>query len=110
MATNINARTKSGVKRGAAKPAARPKTLTAAKARFALEAARASNLLGGEKTHLLSARLNEALVAAAKKKTGIASDTQLVELALASLAVGDDFGEWLVTQGGRLKADFEIDL
>lgn len=90
--------------------ASRPQTLAAAKAQFALEAARASNLLGGEKTHLLSARLNEALVAAAKEKTGISSDTQLVELALASLAVGDDFGEWLVGQGGRLKADFAIDL
>lgn len=90
--------------------AARSETLTAAKARFALMAARSDNLLGGDKTHLLSARLNESLVAAAKARTGIQSDTQLVELALASLAVGDDFGEWLVTQGGRLKADFEIDL
>ena len=48
--------------------------------------------------------------AAAKARTGIASDTRLVELALATLAVGDHFGEWLVTQGGRLKADFDLDL
>lgn len=95
---------------GAGKPAARAEPLAAAKARFVLEAARSSHLLEGEKTHLLSARLNERLVAAAKEKTGIASDTKLVELALASLAVGDDFGAWLVSQGGRLKADFDIDL
>ena len=106
----MKTRTKTARKRRAAPSASRPATLAAAKARFALEAARADRLLAGEKTHLLSARLNESLVAAAKQRTGISSDTQLVELALASLAVGDDFGEWLVTQGGRLKADFDIDL
>jgi hypothetical protein len=97
-------------KRGTTKSAPRPEPLMAAKARFALEAARSSRLLEGEKTRLLSARLNERLVAAAKERTGITSDTQLVELALASLAVGDDFGEWLVSQGGRLNPDFDIDL
>ena len=110
MANAVNTRAKSGRQRGAGKPPSRAKPLMAAKARFALDAARSSSLLDGDKTHLLSARLNEGLVAAAKERTGITSDTQLVELALASLAVGDDFGEWLVTQGGRLKADFEIDL
>ncbi|HXZ00792.1 MAG TPA: hypothetical protein VEI03_12385 [Stellaceae bacterium] len=106
--TSTKSRAASGLKRGAGKAAARPEPLAVAKARFALEAARSSRLLEGEKTHLLSARLNERLVAAAKEKTGITSDTRLVELALASLAVGDDFGEWLVSQGGRLKADFDI--
>ena len=77
------------------------------KARFIHEVARSRKLLGGQKTHLLSARLEEALVSAAKKRTGIKSDTELVELALATLAVGDDFGEWLVTQGSRLEPDFE---
>ena len=51
----------------------------------------------------------ERLVAAAKERMGMTSDTHLVELALAYLAVGDDFGEWLVAQGGRLPADFEIE-
>jgi hypothetical protein len=86
-----------------------PEALKRTKAGFALDAARAGNLLTGDKTHVLSARLNEALVSAAKERTGITSDTQLVELALASLAVGDDFGEWLVTQGGQLSADFAND-
>jgi len=90
--------------------AAKRDPLTALKVRFALEAARSSRLLEGEKTRVLSARLTEQLVSAAKRKTGISSDTQLIELALASLAIGDDFGEWLVAQGGRLKADFAIDL
>lgn len=110
MTANATTRTRTRFKRGRAKPMARQKTLAATKAAFALEAARANKLLGGERTRLLSARLDEALVAAAKERTGIESDTRLVELALASLAVGDQFGEWLVMQGGRLTADFDIDL
>jgi hypothetical protein len=110
MTTVVNRRAKARRKQATVPPAAPVEMHTASKARFALDAARAGKLLDGDKTHLLSARLNEGLVAAAKERTGITSDTQLVELALASLAVGDDFGEWLVTQGGRLKADFEIDL
>jgi hypothetical protein len=110
MAAAVKSRVKARSKSGSARSPARRGTLASAKAIFALKVARAGNLLSGQKTHFLSARLNEALVAAAKAQTGITSDTQLIELALASLAVGDDFGEWLVTQGGRLKADFEIDL
>lgn len=105
-------RTKASAKsrrRQAGEFASRPETLLAAKARFTLDAARAAQLLGG-KTRVLRATLDEKLVAAAKKRTGISSDTELAQLALAWLAVGDDFGEWLVAQGGRLKAGFTIDL
>ena len=35
---------------------------------------------------------------AAKRATGVRSDARLIELALASLLVGEDFGEWLVAQ------------
>lgn len=82
----------------------------AAKARRVREIARAKNLIGGPKRHVLNARLDENLVAAAKARTGIASDTELVEVALASLAVEDDFGAWLLAQGGRLDPDFDLDL
>lgn len=80
------------------------------KAKFLRQAARTQRLLGGQKTRILSARLDEALVAAAKRRTGIKSDTELVEVALASLAVGDDFGEWLVAQAGRVDPDFDFGL
>lgn len=89
--------------------ATKPEPLAVSRARFALDAARSANLLEGERNHILSARLTERLVSAAKERTGIASDTQLVELALASLAAGDDFGAWLVGQRGRLKPDFDIE-
>jgi hypothetical protein len=57
----------------------------------------------------LSVRLDENLVAAAKRATGVRSDARLIEVALASLVVGEDFGEWLAVQGRRLRADLAID-
>jgi hypothetical protein len=80
------------------------------KTRQIRELARAKNLIGGRKRHTVSARIDENLVAAAKARTGITSDTELVEVALATLAVEDDFGEWLLSQGGRLDPDFDTDL
>jgi len=77
---------------------------------FVRQAAKAQRLTGGKRTHILSARLDEALVAAAKARTGLRSDTELAEFALASIAVGDDFGEWLLSQAGRLDGDFELDV
>jgi hypothetical protein len=40
----------------------------------------------------------EALVARAKKRAGIDSDTELIEVALANLAVADDYAEWLLSR------------
>lgn len=82
----------------------------AAKARRIRELARARKLIGGPKRRVLNARLDENLVIAAKKRTGITSDTELIETALATLAVEDDFGAWLIAQGGRLDPDFDIDV
>ena len=80
------------------------------KVEFVRQTARAQGLTGGKRKHVLSARLDEALVAAAKARTGIDSDTELAEFALASLAIGDDYGEWILSQAGRLGGDFELDL
>jgi len=64
----------------------------------------------GGKNRMVTARMGDELLAAAKRRTGIASDSELVEVAVANLAVGDDFGEWLLAQRGRLRRDFDIDL
>ena len=50
----------------------------------------------------------KALVAQAKKRTGVVSDTDLIELALANLAVADDYADWLLTRRGTI--DREADL
>jgi hypothetical protein len=49
-----------------------------------------------------------ALVARAKDRTGIASDTDLIEVALANIAVADDYPDWLLSKRGT--APREVDL
>jgi len=72
--------------------------------------AETQQLIGGLKRRVLSVRLDEALVEAAKARTGITSDTELAEFALVSVALGDDYGEWLLSQAGGLDPSFELDL
>lgn len=56
-----------------------------------VEAARLSGLIGGEKSGRIAGRVSPALVEEAKKRTGLESDTDLIEFALASVALKDDF-------------------
>jgi hypothetical protein len=90
--------------------ALRENSFDTAKIRRIRELASSKGFIGGPKRHVLNARLDPNLVAAAKARTGINSDTELAELALAQLLVEDDFGEWLLAQGGRLDPDFAIEL
>ena len=46
----------------------------------------------------------------AKVLTGITCNIELMQVALVNLLIKDDFGEWLLAQGGRLDPDFEIGL
>jgi hypothetical protein len=70
--------------------------------------AQREGLLGGGRTQIVRGRMPEALVAQAKKRTGIKSDTDLIEIALANIAVGDDYADWLLSQRGTI--DPEVDL
>jgi hypothetical protein len=63
----------------------------------------------GGKNRMVTVRMAARLLEAAKRRTGINSDSELLEIAVANLAVGDDFGEWLLAQRGRLPKDFKID-
>jgi hypothetical protein len=65
-------------------------------------------LLRQGKTIVIRGRMSPALVARAKARTGITSDSELIEAALASLAVADDYGEWLIAQ--RERVDPAVDL
>lgn len=67
-------------------------------------------LLGGERTEIVRGRMPEALVARAKKRTGINSNTELIEVALANIAVGDDYADWLLSHRGAVsrQADLEF--
>jgi hypothetical protein len=78
------------------------------RAKHLLAVAEERGLASGPKRAVVRARMNEALLAEAKRVTGITSDSELVEAALASLAVEDDFMEWLWRQVGTV--DRRIDL
>lgn len=74
-----------------------------------MAAARDLGLLGGENGRI-GGRVRRELVAAAKKKSGIASDTELLEYALAKVALEDDFGTKLVRRKGRIAQDLDLEL
>lgn len=89
----------------------RPDRFLVAKADAVRRIAEAKGLIRkGGKNRMVTVRMSDDLLQEAKRRTGIASDSELVETAVASLAVGDDFGEWLLAQRGRLPRDFTIGL
>jgi hypothetical protein len=49
------------------------------------------------------------LVAQAKRRTGITSDSKLLEVALANVALADDYMEWLISQSGTISADLDLE-
>ena len=90
------------------KPAA--PNLTLMRIAHALERLAVAKTLKGTRSHKLSARIDPGLIAAARRRTGITNDSELVTAALAMVAGDDDFGPWLVSQPQRLPDDFESGL
>ena len=86
------------------------KTLAALRNRATLESARAAGLLGDAKDARVAGRVSSELVAAAKKRSGLSSDTDVIEIALARLALEDDFGARLVRNKGSVPRDFDIEI
>lgn len=68
-----------------------------------------AGLFKGARTKVVRGRMPEALVNKAKARTGIKSDTDLLEVALANLAVADDFPEWLLSQKGTVNKDLDLE-
>lgn len=71
--------------------------------------AQQEGLLRGERTQVVRGRMPEALVARAKKRTGIDSDTDLIEVALANIAVQDDYAEWLLSRRGAVSREADLE-
>ena len=70
--------------------------------------AESEGLLRGDRTRIVRGRMPEALVAKAKKRTGIHSDTELIEVALANIAVADDYADWLLSQRGTISGKADV--
>jgi hypothetical protein len=75
----------------------------------AVATARQQGLLDGSKTRVIRARTSAALVDEAKRRTGIQSDTALIEAALASLAVDDHFIDWLIANRGTVDPSLDLE-
>jgi hypothetical protein len=76
--------------------------------RIVIDTARRLALPDGENSRI-GGRIRRDLVAAAKEKSGIASDTELLEYALAKVALEDDFGTKLVGRKGRIAKDIDLE-
>jgi hypothetical protein len=96
-------RTKSGQRR------AKTGQFVISRARFeaVMQAAEQSGLLS-EKSGRIGGRVSPALVKQAKRQTGIETDTDLIEFALATVALEDTFAETFKRSRG--KADPELKL
>ena len=75
----------------------------------AVAIAEEKGLLKGRRTLVVRGRMPEKLVAEAKRKTGITSDSKLLETALANLAVADDYMEWLCSQRGTVDSSLDLE-
>jgi hypothetical protein len=81
----------------------------ASKARFdaVMQAAAKSGLLN-EKGSRIGGRVSPALVKQAKRQTGIETDTELIEFALATVALEDDFPEVFKESRGKVDAKLKL--
>lgn len=75
----------------------------------ALSIAAQQGLLGGGRTLIVRGRMPSILVEQAKKKSGIQSDSKLIEAALANIVVADDYADWLLTQRGTVSRDIDLE-
>ena len=52
----------------------------------------------------------ERVVKAAKKRAGVSTDTELLEVALSNLALADDFGDKFLKRKGMVDPDLDLEL
>lgn len=79
------------------------------KARFdaVMQAAELSGLLS-EKSGRIGGRVSQALVKQAKRQTGIETDTDLIEFALATVALEDNFAEAFKESRGKVDPELKL--
>jgi predicted RNA-binding protein YlqC (UPF0109 family) len=73
-----------------------------------LATAKDAGLLAGASGRI-AGRIRKQLVDAAKSRSGIKSDTELLEYALARVALEDDFGQRLIAREGRVPAGVDLE-
>jgi len=74
-----------------------------------IDEAAVAGLLAGEKSEHVTARTTRALLAAARRQTGIASVSKLIEVALAALALPDPVARFMREHRGELGRDHGLE-
>jgi hypothetical protein len=87
----------------------RPKPAASSRLDEALSIAGQQGLLSGGRTFTLRGRMPSQLVEQAKKKSGIQSDSKLIEAALANIVAADDYADWLLAQRGTVSRDLDLE-
>jgi hypothetical protein len=90
-----------------AKPRA-DRTRTNPRRNAVLGTARDAGLLAGASGRI-AGRIRKQLIAAAKARSGIKSDTELLEYALARVALEDDFGQKLIARKGSVPQGIDLE-
>jgi len=98
-------KSKAGVGKAEAVPASRRHRVD-----LVMSEARNAGLVGGPKDTIIRGRVSKSLVEAAKKRAGVTSDTELLEIALSSFALEDDFGEKFLKRKGSIDPDLPLEL
>lgn len=75
---------------------------------FVIDTAKSVGLLNGENGRI-AGRVRENLIKSAKERTGISSDTELLEYALAKVALEDDFAPKILARKGRVPKDLDLE-
>ena len=75
----------------------------------ALSIVEQQGLLSGGRTLVVRGRMPSLLVEQAKRKSGIQSDSKLIEAALANIVVADDYADWLLGQRGTVSKDLDLE-
>lgn len=78
-----------------------------AKVEAVMKAAKNSGLLR-EKSSRIGGRVSAALIEQAKKRTGIEGDTDLIEFALANVALTDDFSKVFKESRGKIDPTLKL--
>jgi hypothetical protein len=77
--------------------------------RRVLDHATREGLVGRDKDGRVTARVSKTLLTAAKRRAGTRSDTELVEYALARVALEDDFGDRLFHHEGTVPKSVDLE-
>ena len=104
-----NDTSKSTVKPAKAKKRTLSKISPSGHLREVLTVAEERGLLSGSRTHIIRGRMPAGLVERAKQKSGISSDSKLLEVALANLAVSDDYAQWLLAQRRTINPELDLE-